>query len=315
MSLAAVGPAPQAAEVRVNATGACATREELVDEVDGLLGRPVAQVEGLDFEVEIHQVVSKRWALQLTSTSRPDGARRSREITGATCSEMAEAAAVAIAMSVRELAAPPSAGDKGDAVAAKRDGSSVLPAHPPDRPAAVPEPPSSPAARPRRMAVGVDALADAATLPGLGGGLGVGAAFGWSRLLLLVEAELFPAREKVLPDGSGGSFRLVAATGLACFATPTHAADLLLCAGAEAGLMQAEGTGVGNPRLRSVAWEAARVEVGGARRVTEEISLFLRGGVALPWSRPTFRLNDTVEVFQPGSVAARLTLGAYFSFF
>jgi hypothetical protein len=294
-----VASAAQAADVRLRASGECATRAELVDQVDELLGRPIADVEGLDFEVEINQGAGHKWRLQVVTVARADGARRSRQIDGADCAQLAEAAAVAITMSVQARPVTPSPADRSLA----------------QEPPRIVVNPASPNRQPAALSLGLSALGDAATLPDFGFGLGLSAIVGWSRLSIIGEGELFAGREKRLADSSGGSFRLIAGAALFCFTSQGEVVDILVCAGGEAGLVQAEGLGVGHPRLRNVAWEAGRLEIGAVRRLNPTVSLFLRGGVAVPWSRPTFRLNDTEDVFRSGSVAGRVALGAQFALF
>ncbi|HEY8926907.1 MAG TPA: hypothetical protein VIU64_21135, partial [Polyangia bacterium] len=91
----------KAADVRVHAERGCADRAEIADQVEALLGRPVESVEGLDFDVDLAERPDHRWRLRLATIGRADGARRYREIDGKDCAQLADAAAVAIAMSIQ----------------------------------------------------------------------------------------------------------------------------------------------------------------------------------------------------------------------
>lgn len=292
----------RAADVRLNATGDCAERSEIVEQVDGLLGRSVGSVAGFDFDVDITQGPDRRWRLRLVTTDHADGAKRSREIDGAGCAQLADAAAVAIAMSIQSSAAP-----EPDAAAAR------APAPPETSAAVTPPPVDEP--RPLHLSLGIGALGELGALPHPGFGIGLGVSLDWRRLLLIAEGSLFTSPEARLPDNSGGSFRLVVGAVLACFAQPIGQTGILACAGGEAGIVQAEGVGINRPRLRNVGWQAGRLEVGISRRLAASVSLFVRAGVAVPWSRPIFRINDTVDVHRSDALAARVTLGALFEIF
>ena len=286
-----------AADVRLHAARDCAQRSDIVEQVDGLLGRPVGAVEGFDFDVDIAERPDRRWRLRLVTIDLASGARRSREIDGAGCVQLADAAAVAIAMSIQSSAA-------------------LAPA-PPEPPAA-PELAASPTpAEPQRLrlSMGIGALGDVGALPHPGFGLGLGASLGWRHLLLLGEGGLFASSEARLPDNSGGSFRLIVGAVLACFTQPLGQSGILGCAGGEAGIVQAEGVGINRPRLRNTAWEAGRLEVGFTRRLNTTVSLFVRGGVAVPWSRPAFFINGTELVHRPAAATGRVMLGALFEIF
>jgi len=88
------------AEVRVRAPDDCADAGAITEQVDGLLGRALATVDGVDFDVDVAAVSKQAWRVRVDAVSRADGSRRTREIAGHGCAELAEAAAVAIAMSV-----------------------------------------------------------------------------------------------------------------------------------------------------------------------------------------------------------------------
>src|SRR4051812_25365596 len=161
--LAAVvaGGRARAANIQLHASRDCVDRADIADQVDALLGHPVAEVQGLDFDVDIAERPEHRWRLRLITIGRADGARRSREIDGSGCTQLADAAAVAIAMSIqsREVVRP-----------------APVEAPPPPNP----EPPKLAAAGPAppershdlRLPIAVSALADVGALPHPGWGLG-----------------------------------------------------------------------------------------------------------------------------------------------
>jgi len=291
-----------AADIHVHASRDCADRVDIADQVEALVGRPVAAVEGLDFEVDIAERPEHRWRLRLATIDRTDGAKRSREIDGSGCAQLADAAAVAIAMSIQSSGVAETTGHTAPTTAR-------------------PEPPQltagpAPTERPGlRFGIAVAALADAGALPRPGLGLGLGALFAWRRLLIIGEGAFLASPEARVADNSGGRFRLIVGTLLVCLDQRFGQMGILGCAGGEAGIVQAEGIGVSRPRLQNVAWEAGRLELGLTRRLNTTVSLFIRGGAAFPWSRPTFTVNNTLAVHRPDVVTARVTVGALFDLF
>lgn len=293
-----------AATIHVQASRECADRTEIADQVDALLGRPVAAVEGLDFDVDIAELPERRWRLRLATIARADGARRSREIDGSGCAQLADAAAVAIAMSIQSTAA---------AEPTEPHAPTVAPPRPPTL-SADPEP----AVRPHgvQFPLVVAALADVGALPHTGLGLTVGAALAWRHVLIIGEGAFLASAEARAPDNGGGRFRLIVAALLACVDEHFGRVGILGCAGGEAGILQAEGIGINRPRLQNVAWEAGRLELGLSRRLTATTSLFIRAGATIPWSRPTFTINNsTFALHRPDVVTGRLVVGALFDLF
>src|SRR4051794_14884575 len=93
-AVSASGSAAQAAEVHLTAPDGCAEADAVVEQVETLLGRPLASVDGVDFDVAIARSAPPRWRLLLTTIDRSAGERRTRQIDGVGCSELSEAAAV-----------------------------------------------------------------------------------------------------------------------------------------------------------------------------------------------------------------------------
>src|SRR5689334_2030224 len=84
-----------AATVHLRAPDECAQEDEIVAEVDSLIGRPLSEVPGMKFEVEIARDSRGRFRLRLDTT---EGAEtRTRELAGNSCSELANVTSVAIA--------------------------------------------------------------------------------------------------------------------------------------------------------------------------------------------------------------------------
>jgi hypothetical protein len=102
VSLLLAGQKLDAAELRWSGPESCAERESVVEQVGELLGRPLASVRGVDFEVKIsHEEANDEWRLHIETIEQNAGDRRTRELSGKTCSEVTGAAAVAITMAIR----------------------------------------------------------------------------------------------------------------------------------------------------------------------------------------------------------------------
>ena len=159
-------------------------------------------------------------------------------------------------------------------------------------------------------------MSDAGALPNPGFGLGLGAALAWRRLLIIGEGAFLLSPEVRVANNSGGQFRLIVGAVLACLDQRVGRVAILGCAGGEAGVVQAAGIGINHPRSQNVAWEAGRLELGLTGRLNTTVSLFIRAGAAIPWSRPTFTIdNDTLTVHRPAAATARVTVGALFDLF
>ncbi len=279
----------------------CFDVETIADQVADLLGRPLASVTGVDFEVTLSRAQQAKWTLRLDALegTRADHERRSRELTADSCAELADAVAVAIAMTVssRGAAAPPSL---------------VAPPSPQAKPATVVTRP--PAATPATVAGGVMVVGDSGVLPRPGAGLELSASLRYRWLRLTLAGTAFASQVTRATTDAGGEFRLLFGSAQVCLARAVGRTVLLGCAGFELGRLSAEGIGVFNPQLGSAPWRAARAELGLSIPVAARVALLVRGGVSLPLSRSQFVIDGTIPVHRPGSVAIRLALGAEVEF-
>ncbi|HEY8922863.1 MAG TPA: hypothetical protein VIU64_00710 [Polyangia bacterium] len=302
------GTAGQAAELRVRSSDTCAEAEAITEQAEGLLGRPLAQVDGIDFDVDISPRSKQLWLARIDAVSRTDGSRRTREITGRDCSEVAEAAAVAIAMSIDsdrpapETAAHPRAGSPPPVAASLSTAAAS-----PGPPAAAPDRPSAAPIRPQ-IAVGL--IADAGALPGVALGPEVEGSLRRQRLRVTIQAALFPSDSTRLANGAGGDFQLVLAGISACFgAMDGPRLTVSACAGGEVGRMAGKGTGVAVPELGAALWAAGRGEVDVQFTFADRFLLFARAGVAIPTTRRTFAIDGTIPVHRANAVTVRSGMG------
>ncbi|HET6149778.1 MAG TPA: hypothetical protein VFH68_19725, partial [Polyangia bacterium] len=302
-----------AAEIRFHLPDECGEKRDVVDQAEALLGRPLASVPGVDFEVDIIQTASARWRMRLDTIGVARGsdpttaARKTRELRAASCAELAEAAATAIALTVRSLE-----GDgEGDRDRKTRSAPSrsappltVAPTRPSPAPPAIVSRVTSPPEH-LRAALAVGAMGDAGSLPGVGAGLEMS---GWVQLRgvrLATSGAVLAPREKRLSDGSGGNFQLAFGAIDVCAPRELGRSTFLLCGGFELGYLWATGIGVNRPRQGGAVWDAARAELGLSVSIGPSMAMVMRGGASVPLSRPDFALGGAIPVHRPSSVAGR----------
>ena len=205
------------------------------------------------FEARDDRAARRRWR------TRP-AVRGSREIEGATCAELAEAASVAIAVSVRSIAGE--AGPTQPAAAAAAATPPLAAASPPVGGAAV---------------VGARCRRDALLASGRRAGAGhrhrrapqhqhrrrprrraSSAGRCSSRLL----ATWFGSQDATGADHTGGTFQLAVGGARACFAPRRGRWTPLACGGFELGRLAGTGQGVARPETGEALWRAVRADVG-----------------------------------------------------
>jgi hypothetical protein len=314
-SLAALAPAARAADLTVEAPASCVDPSTLVDEVGDLIGKPLASVADVGFRVRITQVPAGRWRLHLemlAPRAAGDGAaavRGSREIEGATCAELAGAASVAIAVSIRSIAdaaAPPEPSPRGAPILTTQP---TLAVRAPTTTTEARRPPD-----PWHASVALALVTDSGALPNTGLGGEIEGDIQRRSLRLALLATWFGSQNAVAPENAGGSFQLGLGAALGCFAPRWGRWTALACGGFELGRLAGTGLGVARPETGSALWRAARADLGLTAAVSANTAFLLRGGLALPLSRPEFVFNGTDLVYRPSGLAGRLTAGFELAF-
>jgi hypothetical protein len=311
---AAWGAPARGAALSVDAPDSCVDPAALAEEVSDLIGKPLASVAEVDFRIQIAKTPHQRWRLKLeTVEQHPAGAgepavRGSREIEGTTCAELAEAASVAIAVSVRSIA-----GEAG-------------PAQPQPQPALLPPPPSPPVAAPPslersgeetpswRPAIALALTTDTGALPSTSIGVGLAGSLQRRSLQLALLATWFGSEDATAADHTGGTFQLVVGGARACFAPRRGRWTPLACGGFELGRLSGTGQGVARPETGEALWRALRADLGVTMALGGNTALLLTGGVAVPLARPAFVHDGSDLVYRPSRLAGRLTAGLQIGF-
>jgi hypothetical protein len=308
-----------AAEIHWSGDESCRRVSEVDAQVETATGRPVSSVEVADFELRLKPHSGDEWNLELTTVRRADGARSTRSILGATCTEVTDAAAVAIALAIGPSQAAPEnppkpAAEPGEAQTVERPAA-------PD--ATSPQPRKPPAPRGSiGWFAGLSANLDSSSTPSpaFGGSVRIGAS--WlpaderkTALRLELEGALYAPTETSSVAGQAGKFRLAYGAPLACGAKPLGGTTLLLCAGAELGQLSGEGVGeaVSASHPKNTFWAAARGELGMGYPREGALRLVGRAGMAVPLIRREFVLDGPDVVFRTAAISARVGLGVELS--
>jgi hypothetical protein len=309
--LAGFSAAPAcAAQLTVDAPASCADPLTLAQEVADLIGRPLAEIPDIDFRIRIAETSPQKWRLRLEtvegqgSTARASAVSGTREIDGKSCSELAEAASVAIAVSVRSMEAAERTPPPPAAVTPALSGASPAPA------SVVVSSPPSPAWRPF---VTVGLVTDTGALPSTSPGLELEGDLQRGRLRLVLLGTWFTSQEGVGTGGARGTFQLALGGGLACFAPRRGRWTLLACGGGELGRLAGTGL-VTRPETGTLLWRAVRAEAGVTAGLGTNTAILLRAGVVRPLARPDFVLDQHDAVYRPSEVGVRLTAGLELGF-
>lgn len=307
----------RAAALTVEAPASCVDPAALADDVAELVGKPIASVPDVDFRIQIAGTAHQRWRLRLeTVDHQAPGTlatvRGTRELEAANCVELAEAAALAIAVSLRAAEVKPSPSVRAPTVA---------PTPPMSEGAPVPAPPlivravsPAPAKAPWRAGLGLGVVVESGVLPNVAPGIEVEAKVSRAVLGVALRGVWFGAQDTVDTSASGGSFQLAAGSALACFLPRHDRWAASACAGFELGRLAGTGLNVARPQTRAALWAAGRADAGVARRVSADAAVFLRLGVAVPMARPAFVLDESRVVHRPGPVAGSLAAGIELGF-
>jgi len=311
----------EAATLTIDAPEGCVDLATLQEDVAALIGRPLGDVADADFHLVLARVPTprERWHLKLEAREREQRSQDApvihvRELDARNCDELAEAAALAVAVSVRALDASvnatlpaasrdPLAHQQGNSApsvgvaTARAPGFAIAPAQPD-----------------WRGLLTVAMTGDAGELPGTGLGLRAGGGLARGALRGALTVGWLPPRDSLMSTGSGGRFQLAFAALDACIAPQRGRWTFLGCVGGEVGAYGAEGVGVARPSSRMAFWRAGRAAVGATLDLGGPVAFSLELGAIVPLSRPAFVLDGTLPVYRPAPVAARLSVGLEYWF-
>jgi hypothetical protein len=287
-----------AAELHWDAPEGCPDLHALERETEQVLGEPLA-----NYPLQVAASVTQNAAqlsLSLRITLPANAETRERELQAASCQELLEAAAVAIALAAAE------SGEQPDLVPQNTE-----PAEPPPRAAAVA------AEAPVASSVEISAAATSAWGPlpqlGLGGELQLAWVRSWLRVG--VAGTWFPVRSMQVSDDMRASFGLYFAQLLACGHYSLVRAHLFGCATGTLGRMGAHLDGPAQARTQTTAWRALGLRLGVSYPILPPLELTASLAVMAPMTRPRFYTQPSASevLHQPAALSAQLLLGVLFS--
>lgn len=251
------------------------------------------------------------WRLRV-AVQLPDGIVE-RELTAATCEELAAAAGLIIAVALDPL--------RVERVRAEPKGSSlpeawVNPPKPPQRaPEADPEPEPVPEPTPPwRFDLRAAGMLDVGTLPEVRGGAAVG--FGLVGAWLRADATvLYWAPRAVLPfdDARVGARLQQGGVGARlCLKPELGAWEPSSCGGLEGGLSWGRGVGIDDARTTTLPWLTATAGLEVAWVSRARVGAFAGVDAQLHAIRPNVRLDGLGDAAQVAPVGARAVLGVLF---
>jgi hypothetical protein len=320
---------PYPIEVEWTAPAGCPTREEIVAEVDRLLGgRPHA---GKRMAVRAEaRVEEPGWVLEMVI--RDDSGSGERRVAGATCGEVGNAAAliIALAFDPKAVEATMAAGDAGAPQPLPEPPPPLPqplpppPPRPPPPPSPLPPPPPPsfvpwtppPEREPLWLSLGAVAGVDLGSLPAPAFALGASLGLRWHPIAAQARFRyLFSADEtEATRPGTGGSFELWSVTPRFCLtpwrsggAGKRHLGDLALdgCVEVDLGQMRGEGFGVRNPGEGSALWIAPAAAVDLELTLLSWLGARVDLSLGVPVLRPRFVLDAVGVVHTASPVTGR----------
>jgi hypothetical protein len=325
--------APSSSPVRLawTAPPGCPSEEAVLREMQRILGGPTPRVATAKADVE--ELAPRRWSEHLSTDV--DGVMGDRTLEADSCDGLAAATALILAWTIDPqraadaLLAPRAAGasltppiEQPEAAPPSQAGPQAPVPRPP--PAAVtavrPSQPTSTRARSRMTPQGVlaiEAVGDVGTLPsaGLAGRLSLGVLFGPMRFeAAFVDwlSEKAYATEPLSTQGT--ALHPIEGGLLGCFRwIPLRRMEVDPCLGGGLTYVTSNGFGETNQFSRATTWGSLYSDVVGAWIFAGRFGLRASLGVAVPFVRPEFDIQQaakpSVFLHQASSVAGRATLG------
>ena len=289
----------------------CPDQAHVIAAIERHLGAPPGSWPELIAHVEVVKDGGHGWHMILRT--RGAAGAGERVVEGDSCEEIAEAAALMVALA---LEAVPRTDRRMDVAlpvlwAAPALPEMVAPEVPvPRAEQRMPGRVAGLAARPRlawrvRGTVAYGALA----LPGMGAGVGAGVAVVRERLRLELSVVHWLTRTEAARGHAtaGGRFGLEAATVRGCWRIAARIGAG--CLGVELGAMRGAGFGVEREGVSHALWAAPLAGFVHSYAITDSVGIVAAVDYAVALRRPRFVLTGLGQVHQPGASALRIFLG------
>lgn len=288
------------ADVVWEAPAGCSSSAELTEGVARALGRTESEVREIDARASVERSAAGYRV-------RIEVAGGERTVEAGTCSELVEATALILALTVdpRAAARQPAPSER-----------LVSPA-PPPAPARKPKESPIPGQRASkgpfdgiRLSVGVEQLADVGTLPSPSLGIGLFVGLNLRALRIELGAGLFPPQTERPFVDMGGEFSRVTGSAMLCYQPTLGRLEVGGCMGAGFDRVGATAVGTGARAIDATGlWSTLDAEGRIAVRLTSWLAVRFSLGAHAPLSRPSFAITGAGEVYRPSAVSARQALG------
>jgi hypothetical protein len=326
MAASLVGSRADAAEVlrfSWDAPNGCPSGESV--RAAALRNAPAAAI-----PLEADAVVSHRDRWSVTLRTRRADASGERVLEAASCTALADATAVILALAlvppgeaISATAAPVTTTTTG-AVTATPEPTTAAPTVPEAAPAKPAEedrapsaaaPPKSKTDSKPAIALGAFAATDATTLPGVA--LGGGGSLAWtpSALRIEVTANLFAGQSQAIDASTAGArFSMTSLGAGACYTLLHGALELAPCGGGSMHWVSAEGFGATANYDASARWAALDAGLLARAPLTSWLALRARADGLVPLGRPSFEVENEGVVHKPPPLGIRAALGVELNF-
>jgi hypothetical protein len=123
-----------------------------------------------------------------------------------------------------------------------------------------------------------------------------------------------PQTEVVSGSDKGGEIGLWGGGLSACYSPVRGRVRLTGCALGQAGAWPSRGVRVTTPTQQADWWLAGVGRLGAGVQLASNLALFLQGDAVIPARTPQFKVEGLGDVFQPSSVAGRVSGGVELGF-
>jgi hypothetical protein len=300
-----------------SAPAGCPSKDQLIDRVRAITGTAALGDPRLQVEIVVQRGVTSEFSALLHTDI--GGVEGTRELSGASCEEVTDAAALVLAL----LLKPPEATALAPAPEA-----TVMPT--PEERAPTPLAPverAEPAPRRKdaapvvsewtlRALVRAGAGAGIGSLPGVAGiaVLHAGVSAGWAALEVRAGYGLPKSANVAGSPGIGGRFSVIEGGTLVCVRPSLFDWRFDSCAGLALSKMAGQGQGATETSGGSAVIGAALLEQAVARRLWENLALRLSVEAQAPVARPRFSIEGAGEIHRPAALAWRAILSAEVQF-
>lgn len=292
----------------------CPRQAALEEDVESLLGRRLDAP--FDRWVDVRATVKGvNGAFTLVITGDGSSGPFRRELEDASCTALAQAAALIVA-----LAVDPSMGEEASSPPPSPPPPPPPPAAPPAAPAPRSPPPPPPSAKLPfgipwpRLGLFAGGVAAGGARPTVGPGILAGGAIFW-RYFRVEGHAAYWFREAALIGRGSADVSLISVSGRACPTIPAWIFEVPLCLGLEGGQLRVDPVEIPGAEPSRTFWGAAVFSGGVAWAPLDPLAVRLQGEAFVSVFRPSYELASAGEAYRPSLFGGRGSLTLEVRFF